>query len=178
MKKVIVIIAVLLSAAFISGFALPRFFEDNLLENTAYTELADGTYCISHTTEKGEIIECSFSIDEEKLSDKCYKYTFLFNQTNPDSKYNVYALSLNLNSTCNISISDAFVSEGGSNYKAVNPIGKTAEFTSDGNYMHVTMLVYKEGIDEPISAALRYSIKGNGLYAKNRFIGIEHNFTV
>ena len=178
MKKTIMIIAILLAITVISGFALPRFFEDNLLENGTCVELISDTYCISHTTEKGEIIECSFGIDEEKISDNCYKYTFLFNQNDPECNYDVYALSLNLNSAYDISISDAFVSEGGSDYQAVNPIGNTAEFTSDGNYMHVTMLINKELPDEPVSATLRYSIKGNGIYSENRFIGIEHDFTV
>ena len=181
MKKVIIIVAVLLAVAVIGGFALPSFFADELIrENTTVTASGadEGTYIISHVTENGEKIGCSFSCDTTEISEDCCKYTFLFNQDNLDGNYDIYSISLNLDSGSGISVYDAFVSEGGSAYRSVDATGETIEFTSAGNYMHVTMLVYKEVPDVQISAVLRYSIKGNGVYSKNRFTGIEHNFTL
>lgn len=181
MKKIIITVFVIFAIAIVCSFTIPCFFEDRIFsENSSVVTIGDneGSKIITHITENGEKIECSFSIDEEKISDNYYKYTFLFNQDNSGKKYDIANLSLHANLGYGISVSDAFGSSGGNNFSCITAIGDSFEFKADENYLYITTLVYKEYPEEKIDITLRYSIKGKGLYSKNNFTGIEHNFIV
>ncbi len=181
MKKIIIVIAVLISTVVICGFALPCFFKDELLsDKTTVISIGDneGSYLITHNTESNEKIQCSFSIDKVHLSENYYKYSFVFNQDDSNNNYDIYSLSLKLDPGYGTSISDVFSSEGGNNYKSVLTAYDTLTLSSTGNYLHAVMLINKEIPEEEINIKLRYSIKGNGLYSKNRFVGIEHDFDI
>ncbi len=185
MKKIVIFVSILLAVAIISGFALPCFFEDELSKSdttVVSTGSDNNVYCFTHTTEKGEIIECSFSINKTQLSENYSKYEFLFNaNTNTvesEIHYDISQLSFIIDEGEGVSVTNAYGSSGANIYNSLTANGGKVEFSAENDYMHLTMLVHKEYPEITSNVKLRYSIEGNGLYSKNRFTGIEHNFTV
>lgn len=179
-KKTIILISVLSAVLVMAGFAsAPYLVSDSLVCSEFYPMADTECYQINMVTESGSSITGSLLAEKTALSENYYLYTFSFNDNTSTDNYSIgsFGLALDLPEGC--SVSEAFVSDGGSEYDAVTALsGTELSCTSDSGYMRFTALLYSEYGDMAIPVGVAYTAEGKGLYSKVSLGEIKQNIVV
>ncbi len=179
-KKTIILISVLSAVLVLAGFASAPYLVSDILVCSEFYPMADTEcYQINMETESGSSITGSLLAEKTALSENYYLYTFSFNDNTSSDSYDIGRFELSLDLPEGVYVTEAFVSNGGSEYDAVTALSSTElSYSSDSGYMRFTALLYSEYGDLPMPVGMAYTAEGKGLYSKISLGEIEQNIVI